>query len=254
LSFGGVFPNAFVYVSGTSIAAPHVSGAMALLAGAYPNATVSELEAALKNAAADLGAAGAENIYGFGLVDVMATYALLDQGSGTCTDADNDGYIAAGDCAPAQPDCDDNNATIYPAAPENRFDGIDQDCNGYDLTIDIIKADYTVATGSLAVEATSDLGKNANLELDGYGVMQWNRKKAKWSITAASAGGDPGTITVSGTEGSWPGDTTVISDGGGSGGGGSEGKGQTCSDGIDNDGDGRIDCGDPDCSRNKVCK
>jgi bacillopeptidase F len=41
-------------------------------------------------------------------------------------------------------------------------------------------------------------------------------------------------------------------DGGGTG--GVEGKGKTCSDGLDNDGDGSIDCGDPDCSGNKSCK
>jgi bacillopeptidase F len=46
--------------------------------------------------------------------------------------------------------------------------------------------------------------------------------------------------------------------GGGGGGGGDtsgiEGKGQTCSDGIDNDGDGAIDCGDSDCFKNKACR
>ena len=36
--------------------------------------------------------------------------------------------------------------------------------------------------------------------------------------------------------------------------GGTEGKGQTCSDGLDNDGDGLVDCADPDCSKNKACK
>ena len=36
--------------------------------------------------------------------------------------------------------------------------------------------------------------------------------------------------------------------------GGVEGKGKTCSDGLDNDGDGSIDCGDSDCDRNKSCK
>jgi hypothetical protein len=34
----------------------------------------------------------------------------------------------------------------------------------------------------------------------------------------------------------------------------SEGKGKTCSDGIDNDGDGLYDCDDPDCSKNRTCK
>jgi len=35
---------------------------------------------------------------------------------------------------------------------------------------------------------------------------------------------------------------------------GVEGKGQTCSDGLDNDGDLLVDCDDPDCSKNKSCK
>ncbi len=45
--------------------------------------------------------------------------------------------------------------------------------------------------------------------------------------------------------------------GGGTGGGdtsGTEGKGKTCSDGIDNDGDGLVDCADPDCARSKSCR
>jgi hypothetical protein len=41
-------------------------------------------------------------------------------------------------------------------------------------------------------------------------------------------------------------------DGGGTG--GVEGKGGSCSDGVDNDGDGLIDCLDPDCSKNRVCR
>jgi len=46
-------------------------------------------------------------------------------------------------------------------------------------------------------------------------------------------------------------------DGGGSGGdaiGGTEGKGRTCSDNVDNDDDGTVDCGDPDCFGNRACR
>jgi hypothetical protein len=46
-------------------------------------------------------------------------------------------------------------------------------------------------------------------------------------------------------------------DAGGSGGdfsGGTEGKGKTCSDNVDNDGDGTVDCGDPDCFGNRACR
>ena len=33
-----------------------------------------------------------------------------------------------------------------------------------------------------------------------------------------------------------------------------EGKGQTCNDGVDNDNDGLIDCADPDCAKRKPCR
>jgi len=41
---------------------------------------------------------------------------------------------------------------------------------------------------------------------------------------------------------------------GGGGGGSKEGNGRTCSDGNDNDNDGTIDCGDPDCVGNRACR
>jgi len=44
-------------------------------------------------------------------------------------------------------------------------------------------------------------------------------------------------------------------DGGSSGGISSrEGKGKSCSDGIDNDNDGHTDCGDQDCYGNRICR
>ena len=48
LTFGGVFPNSYATVSGTSFTAPHVTGAMALLLSAFPNLTVSELQRILE--------------------------------------------------------------------------------------------------------------------------------------------------------------------------------------------------------------
>ncbi|MDH5601357.1 MAG: MopE-related protein [Gammaproteobacteria bacterium] len=47
----------------------------------------------------------------------------------TITDPDNDsdGFISS-------LDCNDNNASIYPGAPEIPYDGIDQNCDGADLT------------------------------------------------------------------------------------------------------------------------
>ena len=63
LSFGGL--PLYAVVSGTSFAAPHAAGAMALLAGAFPGASVGQLEAALTGSARDLGVAGEDNSYGY---------------------------------------------------------------------------------------------------------------------------------------------------------------------------------------------
>jgi serine protease AprX len=199
LTLGGAFPGSYAYVSGTSFASPHVAGAMVLLMSAFPGVGVSDLENALLGSALDLGYAGADNVYGYGLLDVMAAYNILNTPL-PCTDSDGDGYYAGAECGTAV-DCDDDDGTVYPGAPEVKHDGIDQDCNGYDLTIDVIRADYQTKRDVLTVEATSDLGIEAALELLGYGPMKWNRKNAKWSISIRGAGGNPGIITVVGIEG-----------------------------------------------------
>lgn len=74
LTFGGVFPNSYTFISGSSFAAAHVSGTMALLRGAFPGATVPQLESALEDTAVDLGQAGPDNDSGHGLVDARAAY------------------------------------------------------------------------------------------------------------------------------------------------------------------------------------
>lgn len=110
-------------------------------------------------------------------------------------DDDHDGFTEnAGDC-------DDDDGTIYPGASEVKHDGIDQDCNGYDLTINILEAKYSSKKDSLKVEATSDLGQEAMLELDGYSSMQWKREKETWKISILNIGANPGFVTVCGIEG-----------------------------------------------------
>ena len=78
LTFGGVFLNSYAYVSGTSFAAPHVSGAMALLMEAFPTLSPEEIEDALTLSAEDLGPAGADYDYGHGLINLTAAYELLE--------------------------------------------------------------------------------------------------------------------------------------------------------------------------------
>jgi bacillopeptidase F len=69
--------DSYALLSGTSMACPHVSGALLLLSEAFPIATAYELKYALYQTAVDLGVAGEDNTFGRGLIDVFAAYNLL---------------------------------------------------------------------------------------------------------------------------------------------------------------------------------
>ncbi|HRI46187.1 MAG TPA: S8 family serine peptidase, partial [Ignavibacteriaceae bacterium] len=64
-------------LTGTSMAAPHVAGSVALLRQAFPQKTGKEILIALYETAKDLGAVGEDNNYGKGLIDVLAAYQFL---------------------------------------------------------------------------------------------------------------------------------------------------------------------------------
>lgn len=64
----------YTSATGTSLAAPHVAGALALLLEVYPDLTADEQEAALIHSALDLGVAGPDNEFGHGRLDLLAAY------------------------------------------------------------------------------------------------------------------------------------------------------------------------------------
>ena len=67
--------------TGTSMAAPHVAGAILLLKEAFPTLLSEDFKLALYLSARDLGAPGEDNDYGMGIIDVKAAFDyLLDQG------------------------------------------------------------------------------------------------------------------------------------------------------------------------------
>lgn len=88
LSLGG--SANYTNLSGTSFAAPHVTGVMALLLGAFPGTDVATLESVLETTAQDLDVLGPDNNYGYGLVDSVAAYNEL-QCPSTALDSDGDG-------------------------------------------------------------------------------------------------------------------------------------------------------------------
>jgi hypothetical protein len=91
-------------VAGTSFSTAHASGSMALLRNAFPDVPVSALETALKQSATDLGTLGADNNYGYGLIDSLAAFNnLAGQLNINVTDSiipEDDGILAFGSVAP----------------------------------------------------------------------------------------------------------------------------------------------------------
>ena len=122
-SFGG-FPF-YSQVTGTSFSAPHVSGGLALLSQAHPDASVAELEASITETAVDLGILGPDNDHGQGLVDFDAALQWLDSGP-TCgggaggADTDQDGTEDA---------CDNCTLVANAAQRDTDLDGYGNRCD-----------------------------------------------------------------------------------------------------------------------------
>jgi subtilisin family serine protease len=69
--------SAYAYLTGTSMAAPHVAGVAALVLQHRPTATVSQVRTALEGTATDMGTAGRDDLTGYGLVDADAAVAAI---------------------------------------------------------------------------------------------------------------------------------------------------------------------------------
>lgn len=67
--------DTFGFMTGTSMAAPHVSGLAALLLTVRPDFTRADVQALIQRTALDLGASGWDPYYGFGRVDMAAALA-----------------------------------------------------------------------------------------------------------------------------------------------------------------------------------
>ena len=72
--------NGYAYLDGTSMATPHVSGVAALVWSANPTATNTQVRDAMTSTAIDLGTAGRDNSYGYGLVQALAAVNAITGG------------------------------------------------------------------------------------------------------------------------------------------------------------------------------
>lgn len=135
----------------------------------------------------------------------LATVTSIES---TGSDKDQDGYVEG-------IDCNDHDPSIHPGSSEIKHDGVDQDCNGYDLTIDLERFEYPSTPAKTGrVEATTHLNSRAELSLtvktqDGTRItedMRWNSSTNRWQSNLYDyiklLGVKPRSITVTGTEGS----------------------------------------------------
>jgi subtilisin family serine protease len=117
--------NGYGIMSGTSMASPHVAGVAALLMSCDSSLTNAQVRGILQSTATDLGTAGRDNLYGYGLVQSDAAIAAASCGGGTSEPPSGPppavpaGYLTCAANAPVTSSSGDNNG--YQTNPANAF-------------------------------------------------------------------------------------------------------------------------------------
>ncbi|SEA12332.1 S8 family serine peptidase [Microbulbifer marinus] len=91
-----VEPGDYAYFNGTSMATPHVAGVAGLVWSHYPNCAPGEIRAAMNATAEDLGVAGRDDAYGYGLVQAKAAFDYLAANACTGTNPGDGGSSGGG--------------------------------------------------------------------------------------------------------------------------------------------------------------
>ncbi len=73
----------YTYMSGTSMAGPHIAGVVGLMRSANPDVDVTTIKQIIMDTATDLGATGEDNTYGWGFVNAYEAVLAVMQGYGT---------------------------------------------------------------------------------------------------------------------------------------------------------------------------
>jgi subtilisin family serine protease len=138
--------------SGTSSAAPHVSGTVALMLQANPEATPAELAEALMTTAEHRGDPGKNNVYGSGLVQTFAAVQAVESGVVLVSHVFDDVAGGNGDLAP-----DPGELGVLSLAVESRTDATIDDLEAIlsTTTPGVTIHDRRVTFPSLAAGATA---------------------------------------------------------------------------------------------------
>jgi Ser-Thr-rich glycosyl-phosphatidyl-inositol-anchored membrane family len=186
---------------------------MALLLSAFPTLTVSELELALKESAFDLGVMGADNAYGYGLIDIMQAYDLLLNPTPKISispSSHNFGTVKEGLFSPPQLFTVTNQGlgilsvdAISIAGPNSsEFKTQNDGCSGLTVppsetcTVEVV---FTPTSGGLKsaefLIASNDLDQNPNhVTLNGKGMERYNLEVATLGFGAGKVISKPSGI------------------------------------------------------------
>ena len=150
-----------VFMSGTSMATPHVTGIVALLLGQDPSLSPDGVRALIESTARDGGPEGWDSAFGYGIIDAAAALAAL-------TGAPTPTPTASPTVAPSP--------TATPAPTED--------------TVTVTKVSYNKGKDELKVEAASSASPDAVLTVYDnsdpsspveLGVMSYNSRRDRYS-------------------------------------------------------------------------
>ncbi|NLD45283.1 MAG: S8 family peptidase, partial [Chloroflexi bacterium] len=181
-------PNGYAYMSGTSMATPHVSAVAALIWSANPSWSAAQIRGAMQATAEDLGAAGRDTSFGYGLV--RAKLALDYLGGGT-PPVNNAPSVSIS--SPA------NNAS-FDSGTSISFAGSATDAQDGNLSASLVwtsSRDGQIGTGGAFSAVLSDGTHTITASVTDSGSLTGSA-----AITLVVQPASTGTITVSGLAGS----------------------------------------------------
>ncbi len=182
-------PGGYSSLSGTSMASPHVTGSIAVLRQVNPDLDVDTMKEILLSTAVDLGAAGEDNDFGMGIIDLEAAVIAASQGygtvQGTVTDSSTSGPV------PASLTSLNNGASTFanPATGDYSFSLPGDETH----TIEATYFGYATQQQAIYVPADGTVNLDFSLVATATGTVQG---------TVTDSGGSPvsgATVTVLGT-------------------------------------------------------
>ncbi len=165
LSFGlGTALDPYATVDGTSFAAPHLTGIIALLKSAVPAASFNDIRNALYNTAFDLGVPGPDDVTGYGMVDAHQALLNLRCPAGI-TDGDADGwYDACDNCITVS-----NNSQLDTDG-DNYGNACDADLNG-DLMVNL--SDFSLFRSAFGTaDPDADFNGDGSVNLSDFSLFR----------------------------------------------------------------------------------